>query len=126
MLVFLIADSIPTPPEFDAGPLGEVVAEGRPWRICVPDSHSIRAGLPDSYPGAGAFLAVPLTSQTRAYGWLCLADKIGADGFDAEDERLPAVLGEQVGRMYENGRRYLEVKQREEHFRKLAEARMQR
>jgi CheY-like chemotaxis protein len=114
----------PTPPELDAGPLGEVVTEGRPWRISSPDNRGISAGLPDSYPPASAFLAAPLTSQTYTYGWLCLADKIGADAFDAEDERLLVALGAQVGHLYENSCLYLEVHQREERFRELAEARM--
>ena len=114
----------PTPPEINAGALGEVMTEGRPWRISSPDKHGINAGLPDGYPPASAFLVVPLTAQTCTYGWLCLADKIGADSFDAEDERLLAVLGAQVGHMYENGCLYLETHQREERFRELAEARM--
>jgi len=114
----------PAPPQFDAGPLGEVVTEGRPWRISSPDNHDINAGLPESYPPANAFLAAPVTSQTGAYGWLCLADKIGADAFDAQDERLLVVLGAQVGQMYENDCRYLEIHQREQRFRELAEARM--
>jgi GAF domain-containing protein len=38
----------------------------------------------------------------RTYGWLCLADKIGADEFDAEDEELSSHMGMLVGRAYEN------------------------
>jgi GAF domain-containing protein len=114
----------PTPPEIDAGPLGEVLTEGRPWRISTPDEHRIDSGLPDSYPPASAFLVVPLTSQTCVYGWLCLAGKVGADGFDAEDEQLLALLGTQVGHLYERGRLFLEIQQRQERFRRLAEARM--
>ena len=114
----------PTRPQIDAGPLSEVMTEGRPWRISSSDSHVINAGLPDGYPPAGAFLAAPLTAQTHTYGWLCLADKIGADGFDAEDERLLTVLGAQVGHMYENGCLYLEIHQSEVRYRELAEGRM--
>ena len=117
-------NTLPTPPEIDAGPLGEVVAEGRPWRISTPDIHGIHAGLPDSYPPAGAFLAVPVSSQTRTYGCLVLADKIGADGFNAEDEQLLVVVGAQVGCMYENGSLYLKMQQREEQLRQLAQASM--
>lgn len=112
----------PTPAQIDAGPLGEVMTEARAWRISSPDSHSINAGLPESYPPANAYLAAPLTSQTCTYGWLCLADKIGADSFDAEDERLLVVLGAQVGHLYDNDCLYLEIHQREERFRELAQA----
>jgi PAS domain S-box-containing protein len=69
----------------------------------------IDSGLPASYPSASAFLAVPLSSLTRTYGWLCLADKVGADGFSAEDEQVLSVLGAQVGRIYENGKLYREM-----------------
>jgi CheY-like chemotaxis protein len=97
------ADS-PTPPQVDAGPLGDVLSARRPLRIAGADFQATRIGLPGNYPAAGAFLVVPLLSPKHAHGWLCLADKIGAAGFDAEDERLLAGLGALVGRIYENGR----------------------
>ena len=34
------------------------------------------------------------------------ADKVGADGFSADDEQVLSVLGAQVGRIYENGKLY--------------------
>jgi len=91
---------LPPQPEIDAGAMAHVLAEGRPLRISDPDDHRLSVGLPDGYPPAGAFLVVPLASPTRAYGWLCLADKIGADGFDPDDERLLTALAAQVDRLY--------------------------
>jgi diguanylate cyclase (GGDEF)-like protein/PAS domain S-box-containing protein len=96
-------------PDINAGALGRVLAEGRPWRACVGQGELLDSGLPGSYPGASAVLAVPLSSLTRTYGWLCLADKVGADGFSAEDEQVLGVLGAQVGRIYENGKLYREM-----------------
>ena len=57
------------------------------------------------------FLSAPITSPDRVYGWLCLADKIGAREFNEEDEGLAQILAAQVGRIYENGSLYVEVKQ---------------
>jgi diguanylate cyclase (GGDEF)-like protein/PAS domain S-box-containing protein len=96
-------------PSIDAGSLGRVFAECRSLRVFNKDAFAADIGLPDGYPPAQAFLAVPLCSITRTYGWICLADKLGADGFNAEDERVLATLGSQVGRIYENGSLYREV-----------------
>jgi GAF domain-containing protein len=59
-------------------------------------------GLPESYPPARAFLAVPLATRLRVYGWLCLANKIGAEEFDADDEKLVSVLATLAGLAWEN------------------------
>jgi diguanylate cyclase len=96
-------------PSITAGALGEVFAQRRPLRIFNKLARRTDIGLPDCYPPARAFLAAPLCSLTRTYGWLCLADKLGSEGFSAEDERIIATMGAQVGRIYENGSLYREV-----------------
>jgi diguanylate cyclase (GGDEF)-like protein/PAS domain S-box-containing protein len=96
-------------PTIDAGSLGKVFAERRPLRVFNKEAFISDIGLPQLYPRARAYLAVPLCSLTRTYGWICLADKLGADGFSAEDEFLLATLGAQVGRIYENGSLFREV-----------------
>jgi diguanylate cyclase (GGDEF)-like protein/PAS domain S-box-containing protein len=96
-------------PHVDAGLLGRVAAERRPWRVSNPHGSPIDAGLPACYPTARAFLAAPVMSLTQTFGWLCLADKVGAEEFTAEDELILSVLGAQSGRIYENGRLYFEV-----------------
>ncbi len=101
------AGSQPERPVLDAGALGRVLVTAKPWRVFRDDGTTIDAGLPRGYPRAQAFLAVPLVSLTQCYGWICLADKVGADGFSEDDESLLATLGAQVGRIYENGSLYL-------------------
>jgi GAF domain-containing protein len=54
-------------------------------------------------------MGVPLMTPSRIYGWLCLADKLGAQCFDADDERLLETLGAAVTRYYENIRRQSEL-----------------
>jgi diguanylate cyclase (GGDEF)-like protein/PAS domain S-box-containing protein len=102
----------PERPNLQAGALGRVMAARKAWRISRDDGATIDAGLPPGYPRASSFLAVPLTSLTQAYGWICLADKVGADGFSEDDERLLGTLGAQVGRIYENGSLYQELQRR--------------
>jgi diguanylate cyclase (GGDEF)-like protein/PAS domain S-box-containing protein len=110
------ARTIRESPRIDAGSLGPVFSQRRSLRVFKPDGFVTSIGLPESYPPAHAFLAVPLCSLTRSYGWICLADKVGALGFTGEDERILTILGAQVGRVYENGRLYREV---EEHAAQL-------
>ncbi len=102
------------PPQLHAGLLGSVFAYARPWRAADPAGAPIEAGLPASYPPAAAFLAVPVMSLTRTFGWLCLAGKLGAMEFTAEDELILSVLGAQSGRIYENSQLFLEVQRHAE------------
>src|SRR4029450_3902629 len=46
------------------------------------------------------------------YGWLMLANKLGVDAFDEEDERLATTLAAQLAVAYENARLYTELERR--------------
>jgi diguanylate cyclase (GGDEF)-like protein/PAS domain S-box-containing protein len=96
-------------PRVEGGLLGRVAVERRPWRVSNENGGPIDAGLPPCYPPARAFLAAPVVSLTQSFGWLCLADKVGAEQFTAEDELILSILGAQSGRIYENSRLYFEV-----------------
>jgi diguanylate cyclase (GGDEF)-like protein len=98
-------------PKLDAGLLGRVLAQQRPLRQSADNGELLHTGLPPAYPDAQSFLAAPVMSPTRAHGWICLLDKVGANGFDATDERVLSILGAQVGRIYENSSLYQEVEQ---------------
>jgi diguanylate cyclase (GGDEF)-like protein/PAS domain S-box-containing protein len=106
---FDVSSSPAATPRVDSGLLGRVVSERRSLRVSNGNGSPIDAGLPAWYPAARAFLAVPVISLTQTFGWLCLADKVGAEGFTAEDELILSVLGAQAGRIYENSRLYFEV-----------------
>ena len=90
-------------PQSDAGPLGEVYRARAAWRGRRTDRDRALRVLPEGYPPADAYLAAPIGSLTQVYGWLCLVDKLGADDFDVEDERLLCILAAQAGRIYETG-----------------------
>jgi diguanylate cyclase (GGDEF)-like protein/PAS domain S-box-containing protein len=130
-------------PRLDSGLLGEVYRGRRSLRLHSPDDAGLDVGLPDCYPIARAILAAPIMSPARCYGWLCLADKPGAQEFSDEDEQLIATLAAQFGRIYENGSLYdelrrhstsllmemeererasAELRESEERFRQLAES----
>jgi diguanylate cyclase len=96
-------------PKLIGGPLDTLGMERKSWRAQRGSGEDFGLVFPPSYPDARTYLAVPVSSLTRTYGWVCLADKIGADAFDAEDERLLSILGAQAGRIYENGTLLREV-----------------
>src|SRR6266536_3309411 len=116
----------------DGGPLGPGPLERRSRRFDNPGGDPIAAGLPSGFPRVRACVAAPVASLKSVYGWICLGDKLGAEAFNEEDERLLTILAAQVGRIYENGTLYAEVRrhaarlQNEVTERKQAEVRIQR
>jgi PAS domain S-box-containing protein len=101
-------------PEIDKGWLGEVLAERRARRMQNPDGSPTTAGLPPGYPRAQSSLAAPVVSPSQAYGWIFLANKLGAEEFSGEDEQLLSILAAQAGRIYENGSLYAQVRRHAE------------
>jgi CheY-like chemotaxis protein len=101
-----LAGCAPAAPDIDAGYLGRMLRDRLPWRVLNATSQGMDSGLPRSYPPAEAFLAVPVLTGAETVGWICLADKIGAPGFDVADEQLLVVLAEIFGRLFEQGRLY--------------------
>jgi CheY-like chemotaxis protein len=92
----------PSPLQLHAVRLGEVLSGRHAWRLSGGAASDVDLGLPSGYPAASALLAVPLDSPTHAYGWLCLGDKIGAPGFETEDEDVLSILGAQFALLYES------------------------
>ena len=103
------ADGAPELSLTNGGVLGQVFRERRVRRLEARNGTPVDIGLPPAYPDAHAVLAVPISSITRTYGSLCLVDKVGAQTFSGHDEHLLAILGAQVGRVYENGALYYEL-----------------
>ncbi|MES2878040.1 MAG: EAL domain-containing protein [Pseudomonadota bacterium] len=90
-------------PDIDRGALGVTRAQRIPQRMTIGDGDATAAGLPPGYPPMFACLMAPVASLSHAYGWICLADKLGGPQFSDEDERILSILAAQVGRIYENG-----------------------
>ena len=90
---------------------GAAVRRHESWRRCS------RVGL--SLPDLPVFslLAAPIVSLEHNYGWIALADKLGAKEFSADDEVLVAALGAQLGRFYENGSLYAAMRQHADRLR---------
>jgi len=98
------------PMAVDAGLPGQVMAEGRARRVLNDGAALPRADLPAELPPFRHGLVVPIVSLHRAYGWILLADKLGADGFADDESHILAIYGAQAGRIYENGSLYKQIR----------------
>ena len=101
-------------PVVSHGLLGQLRAARRSERLVNESGAPSDIGLPAGYPPLHTGLIAPITSLSFSYGWICLANKQGEDAFTADDEKVLAVLGAQVGRIYENGSLYIEIQKHAE------------
>ncbi|RNF83785.1 EAL domain-containing protein [Montanilutibacter psychrotolerans] len=92
------------------GAVGRAQTLRKPVRMSNPGGDPAAVGLPAWHPRVQALMVAPIVSLSHVYGWICLGDKPGADEFNAEDERLLAILAAQAGRIYESGLLYQEVR----------------
>jgi diguanylate cyclase (GGDEF)-like protein len=103
---------------FDQGLLGTVVAERESCRVARAEAEKSSLGLPVGYPPVCSLVAAPVVSLTAVYGWIFLANKLGADEFSKDDERTLGIIAAQTGRIYENGALYHKI---EKHSTELEE-----
>ena len=82
----------------------------QPYRLSALPGDPTAIGLPAEHPPVHAMLCVPVQSPLHVYGWLVMINKAGTHAFDDEDEALAQILAAQVGRIYENGSLYRDVK----------------
>jgi PAS domain S-box-containing protein len=89
----------------------------------LPGDPSV-VGLPREFPPVHSYISAPILSPDRVYGWLCVTEKEGGGSFSEEDEGLASLIAAQVGRVYENGSLYSEIKSHSEELeQELAERR---
>ncbi|HWP42714.1 MAG TPA: response regulator [Blastocatellia bacterium] len=100
------------PPSPWHGELERLRSDRRPFRLSGLQDDPRSLDLPPCGIKKNSALLAPIVSLTHLYGWICLVDKIAASAFTDEDERLAGILAAQVGRIYENGSLYAELKSR--------------
>jgi PAS domain S-box-containing protein len=96
-------------PESDEGSLGLMLKQAKSQRGQNPSGDPAAAGFARQFPPIYSWVGSPVRSPSKTYGWVLLIDKLGAESFGDEDERLAGILAAQVGRIYENGSLYTEV-----------------
>ncbi|HET6406917.1 MAG TPA: response regulator [Chthoniobacteraceae bacterium] len=90
--------------------LTSAMVNKEPRRINDLPGDPATVGLPADFPEVHAFISAPIASPDRVYGWLCITEKLGGGSFSEEDEALAYLIAAQVGRIYENGTLYAEIK----------------
>lgn len=101
-----------TCPDLHHGIPGEVIKEKQPRRLSAGTSHGLQIGLPAGYPPVRSCVIAPILSATRAYGWVCLLNRLDGVDFSDEDEWLCASHTALAGRIYENRSLYLQLESR--------------
>lgn len=91
------------------GLLGDLLGKGSAQRLHGLPGDPRRIGLPAAHPPIHSILAAPVASQERTYGWLYLADKLGASEFSEIDERAAVTVCAQLAVIYENLVLYSEI-----------------
>jgi diguanylate cyclase (GGDEF)-like protein len=84
------------------GVFGEVLVDGKPRRI---DGAGVVASGLDAVLGTASSILIvplPLRSTAAVRGWICYADRLGADAFDDEDQQFAMTLAAQLGLAYGN------------------------
>lgn len=112
------ADTVSVPPPALETILGSVLALQRPRRFSVKNPPPEKPALVSSESAITSFLAVPISTPSRIYGWLYAVNKIGTSEFVEEDERMALTLAARVAVSLENARLWCE---RETHIKNLQE-----
>ena len=86
------------------GILGLLIREARVIRLADLTRHPDSYGFPPGHPPMRSFLGVPISSRRGTFGNLYLTEKIGADEFTEEDERIALLLAAQAAAAVENAR----------------------
>src|SRR5688500_1178321 len=86
------------------GILGLVIREARIIRLPDLTRHPDSFGFPPGHPVMRSFLGVPIVGRRGAFGNLYLTEKIGAEEFTEDDERIALLLAAQTAAAVENAR----------------------
>ena len=84
------------------GILGMLLDSRAPHLINGLDGDPQVLGLPSTHPPVHSFLGVAIASSERIYGWIYVADKLGALGFDETEKQAAATIAAQMAVAYEN------------------------
>ncbi len=90
------------------GILGLVVREAKVVRLPDLGAHPDSYGFPPNHPPMRSFLGVPIAGRRGVFGNLYLTEKLDANHFTDEDERIALLLAAQTAAAVENARLHAE------------------
>jgi signal transduction histidine kinase len=106
-------------PPVGKGLIGELMNTETPLRVPVIQEHPHSSGFPAHHPHMVSFLGVPIRALNRQLGQIYLTEKVGAQVFTADDEKIIQMLAAyaaaaiQNARLHENTRRLAVLEERE-------------
>src|ERR1041384_2684353 len=84
------------------GVICEILEQRASRRFTGAEPEAAILGLPLWAPPVFSFAGVPIASSSHVYGWMVLANKLGAAEFTRDEEQLLTLLAAQLGVTYEN------------------------
>lgn len=89
-----------------------VLADRHHVRMLVAAQQGDETGLPAAHPAVGNFLACAVLAREDASGWMYVAERLGGQGFTADDERVIRALAAQLGAAWEGMMLYAQLDRR--------------
>ena len=103
---------IPHPP-VGKGLIGELMNAKVPLRASVIAKHPRSSGFPANHPYMTSFLGVPILAGEKQLGQIYLTDKVDADAFNEDDEKIIQMLAAYAAAAIQNARLYQHLKERD-------------
>jgi len=100
-------------PPVGKGLIGELMDAKEPLRVPVIEKHPNSSGFPTNHPHMTSFLGVPILAGERQLGQIYLTDKIDADEFNEDDEKIIQMLAAYAAAAIQNARLYQHLKERD-------------
>ncbi len=94
----------------------EILRSRKSQRVSCPDGWPDGPDLPDGHPAIHSFLGTPLVVGAQLYGWMYVADKLGASEFSEGDDRILTALAAKVALAFENSERLRTIQEHAVHL----------
>jgi two-component system sensor histidine kinase DevS len=95
------------------GLIGALMNTEEPIRVPVIAKDPRAVGFPANHPNMISFLGVPIRTSDRQLGQIYLTDKIGANEFTADDEKIIQMLAGYAAAAIQNARLVEQMKERD-------------
>ena len=100
-------------PPVGKGMIGELMNTKEPLRVPVIEKHPRSSGFPANHPHMTSFLGVPILAGEKQLGQIYLTDKVDADAFNEDDEKIIQMLAAYAAAAIQNARLYQHLKERD-------------
>jgi signal transduction histidine kinase len=100
-------------PPVGKGLIGELMNRREPLRVPEIEKHPRSFGFPPNHPPMTSFLGVPIRTGDLQLGQIYLTDKINADAFTEDDEKIIQMLAAYAAAAIQNAMLYKNLRERD-------------